>query len=37
MEHHEETRTDSEEHERHVERDDQGEVVRDEEYRRPRT
>ena len=35
VEHHEETRTDAEERERHVERDDQGEVVRDEEYRRP--
>ena len=36
VEHHEETRTADEEHERHYERDEEGDVVRDEEYRRPR-
>jgi hypothetical protein len=36
VEHHEETRTADEEHERHYERDEDGDVVRDEEYRRPR-
>jgi len=36
VEHHEETRTDTEERERHFERNEQGEVVRDEESRRPR-
>jgi hypothetical protein len=37
VEHHEETRTANEERERHYARDEEGEVVRDEEYRRPRT
>jgi hypothetical protein len=37
VEHHEQTRTPDEERERHVVRDDQGNVVRDEEYRQPRT
>jgi hypothetical protein len=37
VEHHEQTRTPTEERERHVERDEQGEVVRDEEHREPRT
>jgi hypothetical protein len=36
VEHHETTRTSDEERERHIERDEQGEVVRDEESRRPR-
>jgi len=36
VEHHEETRTADQEHERHFERDEDGDVVRDEEYRRPR-
>ena len=36
VEHHEETRTADEERERHYERDQDGDVVRDEEYRRPR-
>lgn len=36
VEHHEETRTADEERERHYERDEDGDVVRDEEYRRPR-
>jgi hypothetical protein len=36
VEHHEETRTADEERERHYERDEEGDVVRDEEYRRPR-
>ena len=37
VEHHEQTRTPTEERERHFERDEQGEVVRDEERREPRT
>ena len=36
VEHHEQTRTSDEERERHYERDGEGDVVRDEEYRRPR-
>jgi hypothetical protein len=36
VEHHEETRTPDEERERHVVRDEQGNVVRDEESRHPR-
>jgi hypothetical protein len=36
VEHHEQTRTADEERERHYERDQEGDVVRDEEYRRPR-
>lgn len=36
VEHHEATRTADEERERHYERDEEGDVVRDEEYRRPR-
>jgi FtsZ-interacting cell division protein ZipA len=37
VEHHEQTVTPGEERERHFERDDEGDVVRDEELRRPRT
>jgi hypothetical protein len=36
VEHHEQTRTSDEERERHYERDGEGDVVRDEELRRPR-
>jgi hypothetical protein len=36
VEHHERTETPGEERERHFERNEQGEVVRDEEYQEPR-